>query len=472
MFYKYFFFDFDGMLCDSYPHTTKAFVKTLKELRNESIDEKKAYDLLKISFADAYRYFKVTEEEDKLFTIYHEDMNLKPEVTLYLPITKLLKSIIESGGKNFIYTNRNETLFTYLEKFNIKEYFTDFIINANKPDPKVLLDMIDKHHLDKQQCVVVGDRFLDVEGAYNASIAGILYDVDSRVFLHHATHVIKRINELYNFIDRPYHLKNNYHTHTSRCGHAIGQDEEYVIEAIKAGYQTLGFSDHIILPDIQRNNEYFDSIALLKEKYKDQINIQIALEVEYYPYYMPYYEKLIKEKKVDYLIFGNHGTMDEKKKSRCDEISFTDSFDDDEYLEKYYDCLKKAVESKLFKYIAHPDVFLKGYRKWNDKTIELTHRIAKLLQDNQLYAELSGSGYRSRKKMEYDGQILPTYPFKEFFKILSQYNIEFVLGCDAHAPYQLDDEAVAYISNMAKELKLNVVYELNNDEGDYKLWTN
>ena len=36
----------------------------------------------------------------------------------------------------------------------------------------------------------------------------------------------------------------NYHTHTYRCGHAIGSDEEYVEAAIKAGYKVLGFSDH------------------------------------------------------------------------------------------------------------------------------------------------------------------------------------------------------------------------------------
>ena len=38
--------------------------------------------------------------------------------------------------------------------------------------------------------------------------------------------------------------KNNYHTHTTRCMHAIGQDEEYVQAAIKAGIKKLGFSDH------------------------------------------------------------------------------------------------------------------------------------------------------------------------------------------------------------------------------------
>jgi len=36
----------------------------------------------------------------------------------------------------------------------------------------------------------------------------------------------------------------NYHTHTMRCKHAVGTDEEYVLEAIKHGYKVLAFTDH------------------------------------------------------------------------------------------------------------------------------------------------------------------------------------------------------------------------------------
>jgi histidinol-phosphatase (PHP family) len=290
---------------------------------------------------------------------------------------------------------------------------------------------------------------------------GILYDVDSRVFLHHATHVIKRLNEIYNFIDMPYSIKHNYHTHTQRCGHAIGNDEEYIIKAIESGYQTLGFSEHVIIPDVNRNEQYFDDIALLKEKYKDQIDIKIALEVEYFPYYLPLYKHYLESGKVDYLIFGNHSTVSENGRLRSEEICFINQFDDVNRLQMYYDCLKKAIETKMFKYIAHPDCFLKGYGKWDEHTINLSHKIAKLLQDNDVYAELSGSGHRSRKKVIYEGKEYPAYPFKEFFKILSQYNIKYVLGCDAHAPNQLDDEAVRYICDLAKELNLNIVYKLD-----------
>ena len=461
MTYKYFFFDFDGMLCDSYSHIATAFCKALSESRNQKISFTEVYDCLKINFNEAYSHFKITDEEKKLFKKYHENFDFKPSPTLYLPIKKILHTIIDCGGKNFIYTNRGESLFEYLKRLGIDSYFTDYIISANKPDPEVLNNMINKYNLDKKECVVVGDRSLDVLGAFNANIDGILYDEDSRVFLHKATHVIKHLNQLYNFIDLDYTIKHNYHTHTARCGHAIGSDEEYVIEAIKAGYQTLGFSDHIMIPDVKRNEEYFDSIALLKEKYKQQIDIKIALEVEYYPYYLPLYKKYLDEGKVDYLILGNHGLIGENEKDRKNQIVFIEPFEDDSYLDLYYVCLKKAVETKMFKYIAHPDCFLKGYGKWDEKAINLTHKIAKLLQDNNLYAELSASGVRSRKKVIYDGKEVAAYPFKKFYEILKQYNIEFVLGCDAHAPTQLDDYAIKYVTDMAKELKLNVVYKLD-----------
>ena len=47
-------------------------------------------------------------------------------------------------------------------------------------------------------------------------------------------------------------IKANYHSHSFRCGHAFGTDEEYVQGAIKAELATMGFSDHVILPGIHQ----------------------------------------------------------------------------------------------------------------------------------------------------------------------------------------------------------------------------
>lgn len=242
----------------------------------------------------------------------------------------------------------------------------------------------------------------------------------------------------------------NYHTHTKRCGHAIGEDEDYVLSAIKFGYQKIGFSDHIILDDKESEN-YIESIKRLQKKYQDQIQIFVAYECEYVENRLSLYHHLLETKKVDYLIFGNHYTIKDDKK-----IDFCLPFNDLTKLEIYYDTLKKALDSHLFKYICHPDCFLKGYQKWDEHAISLTHKIAKLLCQYDCYVELSASGYRSHSYFTYQNQMVPPYPFKEFFKILRQYPIKFVLGADAHAPEQLYDEGTQFIENMATELDLNI----------------
>lgn len=69
----------------------------------------------------------------------------------------------------------------------------------------------------------------------------------------------------------------NLHTHTYRCHHAKGTDEEYVIKAIENGYDLIGFSDHApylfqtdyvssfrMLPSEAQN--YADSIKELQGK--------------------------------------------------------------------------------------------------------------------------------------------------------------------------------------------------------------
>ena len=40
----------------------------------------------------------------------------------------------------------------------------------------------------------------------------------------------------------------NYHTHTTRCNHAMGTEREYIETAISEGFEILGFSDHTPQP--------------------------------------------------------------------------------------------------------------------------------------------------------------------------------------------------------------------------------
>ena len=84
-------------------------------------------------------------------------------------------------------------------------------------------------------------------------------------------------------------MKTNYHTHTTRCQHASGSDEDFVLSAIKGGFQVLGFSDHTpwkyrsdyesgIRMQPEELPAYVESVRTLQDKYRDKIDIKLGLE--------------------------------------------------------------------------------------------------------------------------------------------------------------------------------------------------
>ena len=60
-------------------------------------------------------------------------------------------------------------------------------------------------------------------------------------------------------------MKYNYHTHTKRCGHATGEDEDYVIAALNKGYKILGFSDHAMFPNMKEEKGMRGNFSLLND---------------------------------------------------------------------------------------------------------------------------------------------------------------------------------------------------------------
>lgn len=83
-------------------------------------------------------------------------------------------------------------------------------------------------------------------------------------------------------------LVTNYHTHTKRCGHAYGEDEDFVLSAIKYGIKELGFSDHISFKNISAPymrqdrsmlSDYISSISHLKENIKIKLKFIWALKL-------------------------------------------------------------------------------------------------------------------------------------------------------------------------------------------------
>lgn len=255
-------------------------------------------------------------------------------------------------------------------------------------------------------------------------------------------------------------LKRNFHTHTSRCGHAIGLDEDYVKQAIKAGIQILGFSDHAAYTepfptermDIEQVEDYKQSILHLKEKYKDDINILLGMEVECY---QSEWETLTKyRKELDYCILGQH------------QITFNGlssySLDTPEELNMYVDQLEYACKHALCDYIAHPDVCMYSYPVCDGAVRTIAARIADIAIQYDMPLELNcGSGVRMGKR-QYADIIRYAYPVRIFFEEFAKKNCRIVIGLDVHDPELfLTDEYIRRALAVIEGLNCNIIEDFD-----------
>ena len=228
----------------------------------------------------------------------------------------------------------------------------------------------------------------------------------------------------------------NYHTHTSRCGHAFGSDEEYVLAAIKAGYKILGFSDHCPYRDFPNKRshmdweefpEYVESINHLKEKYKDVIEIKLGIESEYYPEYVKEKEELRKD--LDYFILGQHFLNPNGTGSFFKNI-------DDQTIMIYAKSVCEAMDTGMFEYVCHPDVFMCRQEEFTKACEEAAHMIAKKAVETNTPLEINVHGIRKGLR-DFQNSKRYNYPFIEFWQIAAQYPVKVLIGIDAHAPEQL-----------------------------------
>lgn len=244
----------------------------------------------------------------------------------------------------------------------------------------------------------------------------------------------------------------NYHTHTFRCNHASGTEEEYVINAIDRGIKVLGFSDHTpyifegdhysyfrMRPELLE--DYVSSVLKLREKYRDRIEIHLGVEIEYYPKYLPETLKMLKEYPIDYLILGQHFVGNEIGEPYCGRAN-----DSEELLERYVDQCIEALKTGLFTYLAHPDlIFFTGddevYRKHMGKLCAVAKELDIPLEINLLGLK--------------DGR---NYPNQLFWEIAAKEGCKAILGCDAHSPEALSDIMVEKDArNLAEKVGIEIV---------------
>ena len=244
-------------------------------------------------------------------------------------------------------------------------------------------------------------------------------------------------------------MTENYHTHTARCRHAAGTEEEYVLRAIAGGLKILGFSDHtpFLFPDgyythirmyPDELDNYVSTVLALKKKYAEQIDIHLGLEVEYYPDRMDGLLKLIAPYDIEYFILGQHWCGNEQN-----EVYNGRPTDDSAKLERYCSQCIEAMETGRFTYLAHPDLlYFTGDPVYYRQQAE---RLCRGALDFDMPLEINLAGLLTERH----------YPREEFWEIAGKTGCNVVIGSDAHAP-----ENIVMPAMEAKAMALVEKYDL------------
>lgn len=245
----------------------------------------------------------------------------------------------------------------------------------------------------------------------------------------------------------------NYHTHTYKCGHAKGEIEDYITRAIEYGVKFMGFSDHMpyVCSDgyefagrmpTSEAESYFAEINLLREKYKNKIDIKIGFEMEYYPLH---FEKMLKsaiDMGAEYLILGEHFMAEEHPGG----IHTTTKTDDQDRLKEYVACVVRAIESGVFTYVAHPDIinFVGDASVYRDEM----RKICVASRQHNLPIEINFLGLRDNRK----------YPNEIFWEIAGEEKSPVTFGFDAHdVESAFDEESLDKAKMLVEKFKLNYI---------------
>lgn len=246
----------------------------------------------------------------------------------------------------------------------------------------------------------------------------------------------------------------NFHTHTARCGHAKGLEEDYILSAIAGGIKYMGFSEHfpLRLPNgdesyfrlpIAQIPEHIRALHTLRQRYADRLELHIGFEMEYYPDLFPQMLKSAVEYGAEYLILGQHYAGDE----------YPDGFhvvgeetNDPNHLLRYTDYVLAAMQTGVFTYVAHPDII------WftGDESLYLQQmrRICQASVQYNLPLEINLNGVRGKRN----------YPDRRFWALAGEIGCPVTIGFDAHRPRDAYDEAsIPTAKAMVQEFGLNYI---------------
>lgn len=232
----------------------------------------------------------------------------------------------------------------------------------------------------------------------------------------------------------------DFHTHTYRCQHAIGEVWEYAQVAHDLGFQVLGASDHTPLPNqkwptmrmsMAELDGYEEAITKARILYPDLVILK-GMECEFAEEFCGFYrDELLGARGFDYLIGGMHFFP-----FKGDWIGVHSYIDTSQKLSAYTEFMIQAMDSGLFAFIAHPDLFGHSYEPWDKNTIACSRAILAAAADLKIPLEINAYGF-AKPMLETASGPRYRYPLYPFWELATEYDITVIINSDAHAPTDL-----------------------------------
>ncbi len=276
----------------------------------------------------------------------------------------------------------------------------------------------------------------------------------------------------------------DYHTHNRRCGHALGEIEDYVKMAINKNLTEIGISDHFpleaIIDDPQLTEiikrasmgvkefpNYIKEVKRLKENYKNKIGILISTELNF----ATPGRALTKQKKilepfmddVDYLLGSIHDIKwHESPVIIMDPREGSDALKEygmEKITLEYINKLIKMVDTDYFDVIAHFDNFRVLFRpnipNYSQNTWQKLLDLLDKIKSKGMTVEINTSGTLKG--------ISSQFPSDKVIKEIIQRDIPVLLGSDAHTPKNIGYKFEEFIEK-AKKWGLSHICRYENRE--------
>ena len=243
----------------------------------------------------------------------------------------------------------------------------------------------------------------------------------------------------------------NYHSHCAYCD-GLAPAEDFVKEAIAMGFSSYGISSHSPIPfdscwnmKQEKLNDYINEINGLKEKYKNEIELYIGLEIDYLDKTYNPASPVFKAIPLDYRIGSVHflktgdaqftdiDTAPEQFKITVDKI-FNGNIV--KLVRDYFDTMMQMIETGGFDFIGHADKVSMNASSYSPGITNEKWYI-KLIQDYFHFIAEKGRMVEINTKAWNKKSLF--FPNRQHFSLLKKLNIPVVVNADTHHPSLIND---------------------------------